>query len=900
MQPFVRSALSAEQQAPFERKTSNASILAAAGSGKTRTLVHLLAEDLARGIPANGIIAFTFTEKAADELLARVYWLAAQHLPGVDLSGMFIGTIHSWCVQYLRSRKVFVNLTAIDELHVDSLVSRFYDWLGLATTYGLQYPQAIKPFLRDLEIVYNEALAMDSVPDTIRSSVERFFDVVRNNRLITFGDMIRHATEDLCANGPVGQLQSLYVDEYQDVNPAQVELIKAMLPTAGKLTVVGDDLQCIFNWRGSDVRRILSFQQDFPDTTVFRLSTNWRARPDLVEFSNRISEQIALRDTNKIMMAGRESIAAPQIHWLTADTDDDQTAVIVSLLQQLCAAGVPWNKIAILLRSVKSWGPQIADALTQVGIPFYCPILSRGGDFAKMFVLPVLDWLCEVHPEPRTSAEEAAQQQAAEELWTSVAPWVGAKKPENAFWDGLSHWLKLVEGKDSAAYDVRGRFYDFLQICGVGIAKGDENLAMSLSIVSQIVRSVEEIHRRRFAEGRRRTPRGVLTEVRHALQRQYDDFGESMPVNQATAGVHITTVHQAKGLEWPTVIVPMLVQGRFPVNQSPHGTNFPNEVAARYGTAIEDEWRLFYVAATRAKERLFLLDPKQSNPTKRSQFLRTLSMGGAIAATASSEVSPQSFFIDPRDLAESEPAPVRIALSDLLIYLECPYQYGLRRIAGIQPSVGDELGYGLGLHELIQKRLEDGQDWGRLRMEVEALDHVHLPYMSEQREKESRKSVSKRVAQLQSLGALTGRVESEVMVEIPLGHGIVHGTVDGVKANDDGTVSIRDWKSSVHSNLLLRYQRQLQFYALALNHKGQRVSTADIVDVAASSEQNTLITYLVDTGPDAIASIRQVLEIALERITRQNFEPQPSPTACSSCDMLRLCAERYDEETESG
>src|SRR5437870_509367 len=107
---WVKSSLSEEQQQPFKRQEPNACILAAAGSGKTRTLSNLVVADLANGIPASAITAFTFTEKAAEELLARIHVIAMKNLPGADLTGMYIGTIHGWCLEYLMSQSDFYNV----------------------------------------------------------------------------------------------------------------------------------------------------------------------------------------------------------------------------------------------------------------------------------------------------------------------------------------------------------------------------------------------------------------------------------------------------------------------------------------------------------------------------------------------------------------------------------------------------------------------------------------------------------------------------------------------------------------------------------------------------------------------------------------------------------------------
>src|SRR5271157_3502711 len=192
MKDWISAALSGEQKLPFAGTRNHASILAAAGSGKTRTLIHLLADDLCCGIPASGIVAFTFTDKAAEELLARIHVLRKDKMPDIDLSGIFIGTIHSWCLQYLYSQPDFYNITPIDELHFDALVGRLYDTLELETIYKEPFPRAIEPFLTDLEVFYNEHVTLDQVPAGIRPAIAAFTELLSANRLLTFGGMIRH------------------------------------------------------------------------------------------------------------------------------------------------------------------------------------------------------------------------------------------------------------------------------------------------------------------------------------------------------------------------------------------------------------------------------------------------------------------------------------------------------------------------------------------------------------------------------------------------------------------------------------------------------------------------------------------------------------------------------------
>ena len=216
-------------------------------------------------------------------------------------------------------------------------------------------------------------------------------DMLIENRLLTFGGMIRYAIEQLQLEGPVTDLYSLYVDEYQDVNPAQTALIKAMLPPSCKLRVVGDDLQSIYNWRGSDVTRILEFPHDFGPAGGFPVvhelpiaTRNW------VKVANTVAEDIILRDVEKTMTAGREASRQKVVHWISTNDEDEQAETIVEIVRRFRRTGVAYSTIAILLRSVIGSGRPIYEALAAASIPVECPILSRGGSFIMAFLLPVL------------------------------------------------------------------------------------------------------------------------------------------------------------------------------------------------------------------------------------------------------------------------------------------------------------------------------------------------------------------------------------------------------------------------------------------------------------------------------------------------------------------------------
>ena len=218
--------------------------------------------------------------------------------------------------------------------------------------------------------------------------------------------MIRHSTELLKIDKHLPGLQSLYVDEYQDINPAQVSLMKAMLLEKSRIIAVGDDLQCIYNWRGSDVSRILNFRKDFNENGVFRLKSNYRSRPGIVRFGNAISIKIDMRDKEKIMRESRGDVGVNTVEWINSSSEEDQSLTVINTIQKFLSNGVPRKSIAILLRSVVGSGRKIVDALREKKIPVQCPSLHRGGEFINDLVLPLFNWLRMEPKEPRNEIEE--------------------------------------------------------------------------------------------------------------------------------------------------------------------------------------------------------------------------------------------------------------------------------------------------------------------------------------------------------------------------------------------------------------------------------------------------------------------------------------------------------------
>lgn len=898
MDNWVTSNLSPEQQRPLLRSEKNTCILAAAGSGKTRALTYSLTSDLSAGVPAPHIAAFTFTEKAANELSTRVHLLANKHIPDIDVAGMYVGTIHGWCLQYLMENSDFYNFTPLDELHVSSLVSRLYDHLCLENAYNEGFPFAVDSFIRDIEVFYNEGMTVDQVSEPVQGSIIKFLNVLKNNRLLTFGGMIRSATEHLQDNGPLPFLKRLYVDEYQDVNPAQVALIKAMRGSETELVAVGDDHQCIYNWRGSDVTQILNFKNEFEDALICRLADNYRSRPSIVDFANSIGSHISLGDSARTMRPKRPISTASTCEWVSVNGDQAQARAVADAIERFRRQGVPYNQIAILLRSVLSWGPAIVDELKSREIPVACPILSRGGEIIDELVLPLFRWLKREPREPANEVEQENLDNHLNSLEKAVAKWSDTPEAINVFWTHIDEWTDSIEEGKNDAYNVRKYLYELLDKLNVKVGLNDYNLTVGIGIASQIIRSVEEVHRRRIKTNSRFSARRLMGEVYYAISRHKDSFGESVPVQTSQNGVLVSTVHQAKGKEWPVVIIPMVMSRRFPVASRQHNTSHPDSVAKRYGTTVEDERRLFYVAVTRAKDRLLIIDGAKTEPSKESQFRRELEGSNSISMCSFNEISYSFWDLNIEKKEESDPEPFRVGLSDLLLYVDCPFQYGLRRIANIQPAVGDELGFGRSLHELIQRRLESDLPWDNDDLNEQVQSHVFLPLMSESSEIISREAIRRRIAHLENMGVFNVNTQSEVDIEFVLEGGIVSGTVDGISQEEAGQTSIVEWKSNVNKEFLDRYIRQIVFYCNALKSKGININKAEILDVGSSFRQDSVVKHEADISTDSSRETLEEISVAMRGVSMGYFDPKPSKSACSSCDVHHICKFRYPFQDE--
>lgn len=253
-------------------------IIASAGSGKTEVVAQRFAELMASGADPAGIIAFTFTERAAQELKARISARIQERLgtPALDrLGAAFVGTIHAYCFRLLQQHVPrYETFDVLDERRLTAFLCREEPALGLKSLTGKLFA-SIRALLTNLEVVENELIPLTELEEPFRGMAEKFYLLLDQFRLLTYGQLISRAVAELAkpevAEAVHRSLRHLIVNEYQDVNLAQERLINLLTGPHVELCVVGDDDQAIYQWRGSDVRNIVKFATRYPEVPLSRL-----------------------------------------------------------------------------------------------------------------------------------------------------------------------------------------------------------------------------------------------------------------------------------------------------------------------------------------------------------------------------------------------------------------------------------------------------------------------------------------------------------------------------------------------------------------------------------------------------------------------------------------------------
>lgn len=897
--------LEGDAAAAVSHRGSHLQIIAAAGSGKTEVVSQRVADLIASNVAPRSIVAFTFTEKAAAELKDRIRLRVAARLgasAGDSLGQLQVSTIHAYCFRLLQAHVPrFESYSLIDENQLVALMTREGSRLGLKQFGGGKLFAGITTFLRSIDVLENELISVDALPKgEFRAAVTAYYDTLDRYRVLTFGQQIVQAVralEDGNVHAAVTRdVKHLIVDEYQDVNPAQERLISLLSKPLGDadLVVVGDDDQAIYQWRGSAVSNIVTFTERYPDVTQFRLLTNRRSRPDIVHLANGLAGTIDGR-LEKEMLPYRAAEGHAVRILPASETEADEAAEVAAKIHELANAGVPFRSIAVLVRGRNAY-PRLIEALDAAGIPV------QPGGRTGLFEQPIADALGALYAwlvgfDWKFAGDDRRESVDLERLLLLLTrSFALSRRSLNLVRAHLAAWRERAAATSSPV-DLIGDLYLLLGLLGVREWDFEDapvrNRLGTISRFGRVLADYEAVHRRSRRDlaspgeqiGASWTPwyyKNLAILLVNYATGSYDDFdGEEDLAGDAVA---LGTVHGAKGLEWPVVFLPSLTKRRFPSTRAGKSQTWlvPQDLfdASRYEGSDADERRLFYVAATRARDWLVL---------SRHKRITKQSSAASPYFDLAREITGDGGAAGDFDIAAIETADLQVSYSDLAAYRACGRSYLLRSRLGFLPPVRDELGYGNAVHHVMRVLAERTRAQGALptAREIDALidDDFFLPFANKpahrQMKQRARALVQTYLDDFPDEFLRTWATERPF--ELYLDGVVVSGRADVVYDDHDGVpenLAIVDYKTATGPEI---EHLQLQVYADAGRREGLTVAAGFVHDLGTATR------HVVDVSAQAVDSAEADVRAAGQSLRELSFVANPSKAKCAHCDVRMLC-----------
>ncbi len=577
-------------------------VIAGAGSGKTRTLTHRVAWLIGQGEDPAAILLLTFTRRAAQEMLDR-----AARLVGPACRGVWGGTFHAVGNMLLRRYGGVLgypaNFTILDRSDAEGILNLLRSSLELAGR-GRRFPGK-----RALADIFGRAVNRNqSIEEVVRDQYPHFEpyldDIVNlagqyrafklDHGLMDYDDLLVNwkrlmEEHEEVAAAIAGRFRHVLVDEYQDTNHLQAAIVRHLAGPHGNVMAVGDDAQSIYSFRGADFRNIMAFPRLFPGTTIVRLEENYRSTNAILSVANAVIAKAAER-YEKHLFTRKEGGEEPVV--FAARDEGEQARYVAEQVAALAAGGADLDSVAVLFRSgYHSYKLELE--LASRNIPF-----EKRGGLKLTESAHIKDVLAFVrvlaNPDDRLSWHRVLLQ--IERLGPKTAGRITAWLLEQEDPLGAMHTCGL-RGRWRPAYD---ELAGLLQRLAVETAPG--------AVLAAVLEHYRPVLERLYPDDYPRRLKDLdqlagLVGGYDSLQAFLDDTALDPPEEgreEAASGrLVLSTIHSAKGLEWDTVFVIHLADGRFPPAQ------------AAFTDQMEEERRLFYVAVTRARQRLVLVYPRQ-------------------------------------------------------------------------------------------------------------------------------------------------------------------------------------------------------------------------------------------------------------------------------------------------
>jgi len=604
-------------------------VIAGAGSGKTRTLVYRVARLVESGASPESILLLTFTRKASQEMLDRAAALS-------DARCRFVsgGTFHSLALRVLRRHAESVGynnaFTILDRSDMEEVIHSLIP--------ALQMPKTTQRFPKRgtlANILSKAANLQTPVEACVLEEYGQFVEVApqiehlgrlyaaykKTHQVMDYDDLIISFQRLLRDNRDVRaelslQYSHIMVDEYQDTNGIQAEIVKWLAHEHQNIMVVGDDSQSIYSFRGANYRNMLDFPSLFPKTKIIKLEQNYRSTQPILALTNALMEQATERYT-KCLFTNRSGGDRPTV--INTKTEHGQALLVSRYIKEHVAMGRSLDDIAVLFRAAYH-SFELEAELTRQHIPYV-----KYGGFKFLESAHIKDFLA--HMRVLVNRDEAIS-------WIRILRLVknvGLGKSQN-----IIEWMKKenISLDRIAAWPGAGKREGGLKALGELLGQLTARETTPRKAVERVMAYYLPILKEKFDDYPRREKELEqlipMAERYKKMGSFLDDLVLEPPSSTADVepglgrktALTLSTVHSAKGLEWPVVFIIWVMEGRFPSSMS-----YSNPLS------LEEERRLMYVAATRAKDQLIITYPGDESPPIWSSYQRTgIGLSSFIAA----------------------------------------------------------------------------------------------------------------------------------------------------------------------------------------------------------------------------------------------------------------------------
>lgn len=916
-------------------------VVAGAGTGKTRVIVEKINALLDEGVDASAILALTFTEKAAAEMLDRVLMSHTGLQPDIAITtfngygesllrefSSHIGLGRNFLLLNDQARIVFVRerisefkldyfmpLTSVPDAIIEDILRLFSQ-----AKQHLVTPEALLNYAQKLP-ASNEAERLEKRQYLeLGNAYECYVRLCRQENVIDYDDQIFLVTQLLQQRPNIRkQLQTLYhtlfIDEFQDTNPMQSRLVDLLVGKTQNIIAVGDDDQSIYGFRGATLSNILGFKDRYPQAREVALTENFRSSQAILDAAYSLIQHNnpnRLESTLKInkRLIGQLPGVPPQLKRFNQQSDELDW--LAADIETRIAAGETPGSIAVLTRS-RQTARLVHEALERTNVPH--KLIGYSQDLYKQPVVRMLTELCRTLAEPQNN--ESLHHTLTSDLFgipnEQVAPMATKARYEHELLEDLltntqqpeiTKALELIASwrEQAAAMSVGRLLFRAIDESGykdrlMEQAATDEETGLTIQSLGQYFDTL------RAFESIANQPTATQYLVSLPALKAAGESTEDGTLDIALDEVSVMTVHKAKGLEWDTVYIPACTEMAFPSKNQARGLQLPNALKAISASLADEHYseerRLMYVAATRARSNLivsFSDHGKSMARRKPSRFIDEMFGAGTAEAASVTNVGnqQQSLLEMPAILTQKITIPshiydgqqVRLSVSQAATLLECPlnfyYKYVLRAPEDPSPSAA----YGTQLHNLFQPINEAKRD-GRLEPLRTYLNELKASWIKtgyaskDQQERAYAQAVATltRFYEQTAAGPVPLHVEQPFSVELEPEGIALRGRYD-VVLEEDG-IEIRDYKTSISVKTAEKAkQRATASTQLTLYALAWQLANGDLPARLSLQFVDTDILGSVRKTQRGIDGLRTRLEKAAGELRQGIFNPGPKHDYC--------------------